>query len=246
MPVTALGSVFKFAFELSPIFLTGNSQLINGIPGGVLPILLLTEPLNAVSDFLNENVELDRFFAHFVPMPGATLVENQISQYPFANRAIAANALIAQPLQISMRMICPVQGAVGYAIKTATMIALQGALAMHNSTGGTYTVATPSMFYTNCIMTAMRDISGGESHQAQHTWQMDFMRPLLTIDDAGTAMNPLMNLLSNGGQVNSASWSGPAVNVGQTSPSLTFAAGMQGSGSASVQPVTATPLPPLP
>jgi hypothetical protein len=232
---------FKLAFQLSPIFLTGG--VAQFIPGGVLPIIVLTEALNLPLGLIagGENIELDDFFAHYIPQPGGTLIENQIAQYPFANQAIAANALIQQPLRVSLRMHCPARATLGYAAKLATMLLLQSTLQQHNRTAGTYTIATPSYFYTNCIMTGMRDITGGETHQAQSTWQLDFEQPLLTLQQALAAQNSLMSKLSSGGQVSGQpAWSGADANIGQVSPTTPVAGAPTAAGGSVV---SATPPP---
>lgn len=209
---------FKLGFEISPIILTNG--IANPIPGTMLPIIAITESLNFVTGLVSggDPLDLDDFFAHFVPLPGSTLVDQALGQYPFANQAVAANAVIANPLQVSLKMICPVKGPQGYATKLATMTALKATLAKHNSMGGTYTVATPAQIYTSCILLRLVDASSGESAQAQNTYQWDFERPLLTQEDADAAQNTLMQKLTNGvpliGSGGSLSWSGVATAVG--------------------------------
>jgi hypothetical protein len=216
-------SAFKLAFEISPIVLTGG--IAASIPGTMLPIIAITESLNFVSGLLSggDPLDLDDFFAHFVPLSGSTLVEQEIGHYPFANQAVAANAVIADPLHVSLRMICPVKSALGYAEKLATMIALQKAIALHNASGGTYTVATPSAIYTNCLLLRLFDASSSDSAQAQNTWQWDFEKPLLTQEDAASAQNNLMSKITSGvpilGSGGGVSWSGIASTVG-VPPSL--------------------------
>src|SRR5262249_8952902 len=133
---------YRLTFEISPIVLTGG---LAGSFGGALPIIALTETLNFTAGLLSggADLSLDDFFAHFYPLPGSTLVDNRFGEYPFANQAVAANARIAQPLIVSLRMVCPVKAEGGYALKLATMTALKAALALHEGMGGTYTVATP-------------------------------------------------------------------------------------------------------
>jgi hypothetical protein len=231
--------LFKLAFQLCPIFLTGG--VAQQIPGQILPIILLTEAINLPLGLLTggENIELDDFFAHYIPQPGGTIVDNAIAQYPFANQAVAANALIQQPLRISLRMHCPARATLGYAAKLATMLLLQSTLQQHNRTAGTYTVATPSYFYTNCIMVGMRDITGGDTHQAQSVWQLDFEQPLLTVQQALAAQNNLMNKLTGGAQINGQpAWSGGATQIGQPSPNTSIPVGSSAAGS---QVVSATP-----
>jgi hypothetical protein len=187
---------YRLSFEVSPIILTRG---IATALGGYLPIIALTEALNFVDTLLTgADISLDNFFAHYVPLPGAALVNNQVATYPMANQTIAANAIIAQPLNISLQMICPVRESLGYPLKLATMTALQSTLAQHNNSGGTYSIMTPSYIYTDCIMTGMRDISGGDTSQSQYLWQLDFLQPLVSIQAANSALNALMQRLTNG------------------------------------------------
>jgi hypothetical protein len=199
---------FKMAYQLSPIILTGG---IATSLGGALPIIALTEgAITLLAGLLtgSENLELDNFFAHYLPNPGSTLIQNEIAHYPFANQSVAANAIIAQPLNVSMTMLCPVRNLFGYFTKTATMSALQKSLAQHNSLGGTYSIATPAYLYTNCIMLSMRDVSGGDSKQAQFAWQLDFEQPLITLQAAQSALNGLMQKIAGGTQITGApTWS---------------------------------------
>jgi hypothetical protein len=209
-------ALFKLAFQLSPIFLTNG--IAANIPGGMLPIIAVTEAANFVLGLLSggENIELDDFFAHFQPLPGSTLFSLEIGNYPFANQAIAANATIQTPLQLSMLMKCPVRNTLGYLAKLGTMIALQQVLAQHATSGGTYTICTPSYFYTNGILTSLRDASDAESHQVQNAYQWDFVFPLLTLQQAQTAQNNLMGQLTNQTQISGGtpSWSGTGPTVG--------------------------------
>ncbi len=208
-------AIFKLAFQLSPVLLTNG--IAKYVPGGALPIIALTEAAHFLTGLLSGagNIELDDFFAHFQPMPGGTLVDNQIGMYPFANQAVAANAIIAQPLQLSMLMRCPARDELGYATKLATMLALKAVLDQHNNLGGTYTVVTPSYFYTNGILTGMRDVSDAQSKQVQNAWQLDFLFPLLTLETAQSVQNNLMSKLTGGTQLSGQpTWSGITPSIG--------------------------------
>jgi hypothetical protein len=227
-------AVFKLAFQLSPIVLTGG--IAQDIPGGMLPLIAVTEAVNFVDGLLSgaQNIEMDDFFAHFEPMPGSTLVDQQVGTYPFANQAVAGNAVIQQPLTLSMMMKCPVRDTLGYAAKLVIMTALIQVINQHNARGGTYTVITPSQFYTNGLLTAIRDASSGESHQTQNAYQWDFYFPLLTLQQAQQVQNSLMSRLSGGTQVNAGeSWSGAAPAVG-TPNSLLASSIIPSSGGAAV------------
>jgi hypothetical protein len=239
MGISAGLAAFKLSFQLSPIILTGG--IASGIPGGALPIISITEALNFVDGLLSggdELADLDGFFANFHPLPGASIIEQRIGEYTFANQVVAANAVIRDPLLISLRMICPARDDAGYAVKLATMIALQATLAQHNASGGTYTVATPSFFYTNCVMLRLADTSNTASRQAQNAWQWDFKRPLLTLEDAQQAQNNLMSQISSGTPISGQpAWSGLPPTVGNfgsiAAPSVVPAAAFTaGSGTA--------------
>jgi len=210
---------FKLAYQLSPIILTGG--IAEGV-GGILPIIVITEAANFVKDLLQGSldVNLDEYFANFAPLAGATLIEQEIAHYPFANQAVAGNATISQPLHFSLSMTCPARGSFGLLAKSATMTLLQYTLARHNAQGGLYTVLTPSFMYTSCILKSLHDISSGETKQPQVTWQFDFEKPLVTQNQAAGALCSLMNKISSGSQIDGVpSWSGSgAQSVGGTSP----------------------------
>lgn len=202
-------AAWKAAFQLNPIILTNG--ITNSFPGRMLPIMAVTETLNLPLGLLAGagGIGLDKFFANFQPLPGSTLIDQDIGSYPFATQAIAANAVIANPLQVSMLMICPVQNPFGYWERLAIIMALREVLAQHNAQGGTYIVATPSYIYTNCIMRGMRDASTALTKQPQNAWQLDFIRPLITLEDAEQAQNGLMGMLTSRVQVPAlAPWSG--------------------------------------
>lgn len=211
MSTSAGLALYKLAFQLSPIMLVGGVAQGIEITGGMLPILAITEAANFTTGLLTGNVDidLDGFFAHWAPLPGGDLISQQIGSYPFANLNVAANATIAQPLNLSMQMQCPARGELGMPSKLASMMLLKVVLDKHNQTGGTYTVVTPSYIYQGGVLISMRDISNTASHQVQNTWQLDFNFPLLTLEAAQAAQNSLMNKLGSGTQISGApGWSG--------------------------------------
>jgi hypothetical protein len=227
-------AAYKISFELSPVILVGG--LAGFLPG--LPIISLTQSLSFINGVLSGGGDLDPddFFANFQPLPNSSLIENQYGQYPFANQSVAANAVIVMPLTISLLMICPARGPGGYAVKLATMTMLQTALTQHGAMGGTYIVATPSYIYSNCVLTAMRDVSTGESIQRQFKYQLDFWQPLLTLQQAQAAQNALMQQLTNQ-TPGSVSWSGS----GAPTAAPSNLPGVIPSGSGSVAGVGASP-----
>lgn len=212
MSYTPGSAAWKLAFQLSPIILTNG--IVSSFPGKMLPIVALTEAVNFPLGLLSggDNVSLDRFFANYQPLPGSSLIEQEVGEYPFANQAVAANAVITKPRTVSMLMICPAQNRFGYYEKLAIIMALKEVFDNHNSSGGTYIVATPSYIYTNCLMLRMVDASLGNTKQPQNAWQLDFRRPLITIEEAQQAQNGLFSLISSGvpipGNPATVAWSG--------------------------------------
>lgn len=236
-------TLFQLGYQISPVILTGG--IAQAIPGGMLPLVAITQAANFTLGLLQGsiNIDLDSFFAHFEPMPGATLVNNQFGEYPFANQAIAANSVIAQPLSISLLMKCPANTQGGYISKLMTMTALQTVLAAHNSSGGTYTVATPSFIYSNCLLPSLRDVSNGAGKQVQTMWQWDFVQPLITQAGAAQALSGLMSKIDGGLPISGIpSFSGIASSIGSaTSGILSTAFG--GSGNVPGAVATAIPTP---
>lgn len=228
--MTTSRGLFQLGFEISPIILTDGIASL--MPSGMLPLVALTQAASFLSGLFSGSIslDLDQFFAHFQPAPGGLLVNNQIGQYPFANQTVAANAIIAQPLTISLQMSCPVNAAGGYVSKFMTMSALKATLDKHNSSGGTYIIATPSFIYRNCIMTALRDTSGADSHQRQSQWLWEFQQPLVTQVQATNVLNALTSKLSAGLPTDGA-LSGPASAVGGSVSSI-ITAGKNLAGSA--------------
>lgn len=184
---------FRRAFELSPITLVGG--IAGNMAGGALPILSLLNPGNLVA---GSNIGLDSAFGSFHPLPGSSLIENQLGDYPFANQAVAANAIVKQPLNVSLLLTAPVNSDTTYRRKLAIMTSLQATLANHCAQGGLFIVATPSFYYNNCILVGLHDVSGGETAQGQFRWRFDFRRPLIALEQAGPAMNTFMQRLSSG------------------------------------------------
>lgn len=207
--------LFRLGYEISPIILANG--VASQIPGQMLPIVALTEAPNFTLGLLSGDAvpSLDNFFAHYRVLPGTTLVNNQIGNYPFANQEVAANAIIAQPKNVSVLMSCPARGEGGYVRKLAVMTALQKVLELHNASGGTYIIATPSGIFTGCIMTTMRDSSSGSSKQVQTDWQFDFVQPLVSLNQAQQVYNSLMQKIDGGLPTGTApTWSGIFSTIG--------------------------------
>ena len=202
---------FQNAYQISPILLTGG--VAASYPGGQLPIVNLLQPGNfgglgglALDD------PLDEFFAQFIPLPGSKLISNKYGQYPFANQSVAANALIVDPLNISLLMLCPVREG-GYPQKQSIITALRATLTQHGQMGGSYTVMTPAFPYTDCVLLDLTDVSGGEDKQVQHTYRWDFWRPLITLTQAAAAYGSLINKIDSGLPTDGMT-SGPSNTIG--------------------------------
>ena len=193
---------FDLSFQISPIILVGG--IAAGQTGGM-----------SISDLLGES-DSDEPFAKFIPLNGGTIIDQAVATFPFANQTVAANAVIANPNVVSLKMIVPAVDGFSYGQKLQVITALQSSLAKHNAQGGTYTVATPSFYYDNCLLTALRDISGGESKQAQIEWQFDFFQPLITLAAAAAAQSTLMSKVSNATPVDGdpPAWSGLSTTSG--------------------------------
>lgn len=191
-----LQSVYKLAYEISPIILQNG---LASAMGGLLPIIAITEAANFTASLLHGKnpLNLDNFFGHFRPLPGSTLIDNEIGEYPFANQAYAANAIIAKPLKISMLMNCPANVNGGYISKMITFTALKAALDSHIQKGGTFVVATPSYIYLNCLLESLVDVSRPDSQQPQNAWQFQFTQPLISQGPQNT-LSSLMNSLESG------------------------------------------------
>lgn len=236
-------AAFRLSFEISPIVLCNG--IAQNLPGGVLPIVSLLQAADFDSILSGGGpIELDDYFAHFVPPAGGTLIEYQVGQYPFANQAVAGNALIQQPLVLSMTMICPTRD--NYYNSQAIMMALKSSLDQHANLGGTYTVITPKFPYTNGLLLRMVDVSSAQSKQAQNAYQWDFYFPLLTQEAAQAAQNALMTKLSNGSQiVGQPTWSGASTNTatpsGLAGASIPAGAASQGTN---IGPLPTPPIPP--
>jgi hypothetical protein len=188
----------QLTFQISPISLTGG--IASTITGGILPIIALTNP-NAFSQNLltgDPDFQLENAFGIFSPCAGGSLVEQEPAQYPYANLSVAANAIIRNPINVSLIMITPMKTPQAWALKLQTMQALKATLDSHNNAGGTYTIFTPAYTYTNMLMLNLTDISGPQSPIPQNAWKWDFTRPLVSLEDASGALSNLMNQINSG------------------------------------------------
>jgi hypothetical protein len=226
MSVTsALGNAARIAYDIayqqSPIIFAGGSFASS--LGGMAPVLTVLGNLvdEALGSDLLPNVR-------FVPIPGATAINNTAATYPFANRVVAGNAVIRNPKNVSLLMIAPVNSAGGYLLKQALFMTLQSTFEQHTAAGGTYHVMTPSYPYFDCIMTGMTDVTSGEGYQQQIQWQIDFVQPLVTQQQAQTAFSGLMSQISGGQQLTTSDWNQAASTAGTPVQGMSALTGVSG------------------
>ncbi|HCL6004029.1 hypothetical protein N5D10_11230 [Citrobacter freundii] len=209
MSLNYLGQAFKLAFEISPILLVDG--IAADIPGGVMPIAVLTEGISVADGLLHGDIGKGPTAA-FTPMAGTTLIQQDIGNLNFYNLVTAANSVVNKPNRVLLQMIRPAfTSGGGYATKGMTFTALKLALDMHNQSGGSYTVLTPSFIYTGCLMRQLIDVSGfsEQNKQVQHTWQFEFDQPLLAISQLEAALGNLMDKFETGMPSSGGlSWSG--------------------------------------
>lgn len=187
----------QLSYQICPIILTGG--IAGQIPGGMLPMLSLFQ--TGVTNSLGlpyDAGDLDNSFAAFNVLPGGTLVSQTIGKYPFANQSVAANAVIREPLTVSLIMDTPMRGPNAWQVKQMIMTALKATLERHNDIGGTFTVATPAYMYDNMLLTSLTDNSRGNNSLPQNAWRFDFERPLVALAELQGAQNQLMQKITNG------------------------------------------------
>jgi hypothetical protein len=238
MPPQALNA--QLSFQVCPILLTGG--IASQIPQGVLPMLSLFggSPPGQPSAALGlpfDIGDLDNAFGAFNVLPGGTLVAQSISKYPFANQWVAANAVIREPITVSVIMDAPMRpmptvypGVDVWKIKMAVFTALKSTLDQHNNAGGTYIVATPAYIYDYLIMTALTDNSRGNNSLPQNAWRFDFERPLSALTELAAAQqNSITSKIT--AQVPPTTVAPSGVQVGQigSNPTLALTAKVAGS-----------------
>ena len=93
---------------------------------------------------------IDQYFAHFKVVSGGTLQEWTTAEYPFASMVMAANAVIQQPLKVSLMMLCPAKATTetnqyqnNLLDRASKMSSMKAQLETHIASGGTFGVNTP-------------------------------------------------------------------------------------------------------
>ncbi|ELG6814420.1 hypothetical protein Q6Y84_001064 [Salmonella enterica] len=210
--------MYKLGFEISPVILCEG--IAQAIPGGMLPIVALTQSASFVTGLLGGAInltDLDKYFCHWKPVQGATIVDYDIARHPFANQIVAANALLAQPLRVALEMKAPVNENTGAMTKLVTISALQSVLQAHANLGGTFIVATPSVIYNRCILRTVKDVTSGNDALPQLTWMWDFEQPLITKTGAEQAVNNFLGKIGGGDKVTESAWTSTVNALGNTS-----------------------------
>ncbi|ENA9695565.1 hypothetical protein ABG299_001056 [Salmonella enterica subsp. enterica] len=209
MGLNFFGQIYELAFEVSPILLVDG--IAAKIPGGVLPIAVMTEGLTIGKELLQGDISPNPA-TRFIPQAGTTLVQQDVAELNFYNQTAAANAVVSKPNRILMQMLRPASTtAGGYGNKLMTFTALKMALDMHNQSGGSYVVLTPGFIYVGCLLKSIVDNSGfsGQNKQAQYSWLLEFEQPLLAISQVDTKLGTLMSKFAAGvPAANGLSWSG--------------------------------------
>lgn len=232
---------FRRSYEISPILLTGGIAV--DLPDQTMPIIALTQQQDYSGGMVDGSVEIadNDYFAMFKVLAGSKLVSNTPCTFPSASQQVAANAIIANPTNISLLMIIPAKNQGGYSNKGQVIASLKRSLDQHNAAGGTYTVATPAFTYTNCILLDLVDVSSGESKQVQYEYRWDFFRPLLTLEDAQEAYNSLMGKMEGGlptkpNASGELTWSGQSLTSNQVSGTTSNTTGTNNLNSSLIKP----------
>jgi hypothetical protein len=225
---------FKNSFEVCPIFFSGG--IAANLPGGLLPITSVLQPGLT-------SIVTGQPFASFKVMPGGKLGSNEIGRYPFANQATAGNAIIAQPLNISLEMFTPAATVGSMPAKLPIFTTLKATLDNHTALGGLFIVCTPALIYENAIYKDVTDITP-DGPQVQARWQWDFELPLITLQQAQMAQNNMMSKISAGVRTDGALSGTPSTVGSQVGGAATAAVpGAQSNVGGTVQ--GASPLQPF-
>lgn len=183
-------SDYRQSYQISPILLRG------GIAGSGIPIINFLNGQNFPQG-VTSSTSSNEHFASFRVLPGHSLIENEVALYPLANQSVAANAIISDPLRVSIEMIAPANDQTTVKAKLGIMTSLKSTLDSHTALGGWYDVSTPSYIYQNCLLVSLTEgTEEDDGSQVQIRWIWNFMQPLLTAEAAQAAQNPNMNKIS--------------------------------------------------
>lgn len=194
--LSALGRpLFEIVHELSPILL--KNGIAEQWPEKLQPIGIITQPLPPLP-----NTQNGGFFAHWKTLPGGTLMNNSVAQYPLANQATAGNAIVQQPINISMLMYCPATGTYDTGLRKLFITNILTSINEHVRRGGLFVIFTPLSIYDNCLLTGIRDASEGSVPELQNALIFDFIKPMIMDEqEAETAQNIFMSKITNGAKI---------------------------------------------
>lgn len=218
-------SAFSLAFQKTPILLAGG--IAENIPGGIMPIAVLTEGLNLVNGLLqgklsDTGLDADLLTTNFKVSPGSTLIAQDVAAYPFFNMATAGNAMIRRPNRVTMNMTRPATTTNGgYITKPITFTGIKLVLDKHHELGGTYHVLTPAFIYGGCVLRTMTDVSGfsDQIKQVQYEWAFEFEQPLLYISQLNIIMGDLMTRFDQATSAAGNFWSSAKQSISGIIPS---------------------------
>lgn len=194
---------YQLLYQISPIFLQ-NGIATNNITGNMLPLLNILDPNAFVSSSAFgatptvSDWTLEDAFAIFQPAPGGSLIQQSIGEFPYANLNVAANAVLRNPINVSMIMVTPMKQKGSWTVKMNKMTALKQTLDNHNNAGGTYVVFTPAFIYQDMLMLSLTDISTTQSALPQNAWKWDFTRPLVQLAELANAQSNMTSKLTGG------------------------------------------------
>jgi hypothetical protein len=171
------------------------------VNGNMLPLLAILNADAFTANFQGNSGSggawtLDDAFGIFQPAPGGSLIQQSVAEYPFANLNVAANAIVRNPINLSMIMLTPMKTNNAWSLKMATMTALKQTLDNHNNAGGVYIVFTPGFVYQDMVMTSLTDISSAQSVLPQNAWRWDFTRPLVQLAELANAESNLISKIT--------------------------------------------------
>jgi hypothetical protein len=230
-------NAYKQRYQVSPIILVGG--IASNVPGNMASMMALTQPnslplisagsplvetLQGVANPINvigtSDQYLDDAFGAFNVLPGGTLIVNTVPKYPLADMTMAANAIVREPINVSVIWDTPMRGRNAWVNKLTVMTSLKQMLDLHSNLGGTFIVMTPAIYYDNMILTALTDNSRGGMPLPQNAWKFDFERPqVMTMTEAASAQNALMQKITGGVQTPGLN-SGLSIGTPGSSPAL--------------------------
>jgi hypothetical protein len=194
-------SQWQLLYQITPIWLK-DGIVTQSISGNMLPLLAIlnADAMNAgfmgTQNAGNSQWSLDDAFGIFQPAPGGSLIQQAIAEYPFANLSVAANAIVRNPINISLVMLTPMKTSQAWSWKMATITSLKQTLDNHNNAGGTYVVFTPGFIYQDMLMTSLTDVSTAQSVLPQNAWRWDFTRPLVQLSELANAQSNLISKIT--------------------------------------------------